>query len=291
MYISTNLGLLGLAMLGSSMAASPAQAGIPQMDYHGSMKALSYGNIPMDNQPKVVASGEIHFSIKDYPTEKLPHLKQDVGMYTMDNLETLKVIVQLGQEAGKQGRWGDLVFLHNAFSMNAHLNYAKVVSPEMREGLLKAVTKTDKSGVDVELIELYVQTSTSPALAAAFNDLRTTPVTSELAARGDLSARGDLYDESCSFSHRANKRECQALLGNVQLDVSIRTGEPRSICNAGCCISWSVNATFKTSDLFNPASYCYNACGFGSVSCKIFGLDLEGTIVNECLSNRPDGCG
>ncbi|KAG5981018.1 hypothetical protein E4U55_003370 [Claviceps digitariae] len=278
MLISTNLSLLGLCVVGTSMAAVTPQ--VRGLDYAESLHALTYGNLA--RQTVNPSSGEVWFSVKDYTTDKLPHIQKEVGIYTLDNVEALKSIAGLGQQAAEKGQWGDVVFLYNAFSMNGHLDYAQATSPEMREGLLNAVKKPDGSGVDSDLIDTYVKTSSSPSLAAAYNALRTTP------AGSDLSAR---WYDTCGRFHKAAMRACWNLISNLQFNVTVRSGGPRSICQNGCCVSWSANATFEVRNLYNAANVCATACGLANVSCKVFGVDLQGTIVNQCLSNRPDGCG
>ncbi|KAG5986617.1 hypothetical protein E4U54_005343 [Claviceps lovelessii] len=282
MRISTNLGLVSLCVLGSSIAAvTPPQDRQGLDSYDSSIHELSYGNLNRPSDPP--SSGEIWFSVKDFPADKVPYIQQDVGIYTLDNLEPLKAIVQLSHKAAEQGKWGDVVFLHNVFSMNGHREYARATSPEMRQGLLAAVTKPDKSGVDMDLIDTYVRTSSSPVLMAAFNALRTTPV-----QQSDLAARW--ARESCGSNHLATKSSCRALIELIQFNATWTSGGPRNICRNGCCISWSANATFMVENLYNAANYCVRACGSAKVSCEVFGVELQGTIVNQCLSNRANGC-
>lgn len=272
MQISSSLSLLGLWVLGS-MAAPKGK----DLDYAGSIHALSYGNVDMQG----TSSGEVWFNVTGFAADKLPHIQHDVGMYTMDNLEALKTIAGLGQVAAKQGKWGDIVYLYNTFSMNGHADYAKASSKEMQDGLLDAVTKPDGSGVDHDLIDLYVKTSSSPFLAEAFNALRTSSVET-IAPRWTKVL--------CDRAHQAAKSACRALINAIHFDGTVKSGGPRSICYRGCCVSWSANATFQVENLYNAANYCVNACGTANVSCEVYGVSLQGTIVDQCLSNRATGC-
>ncbi|KAG5953833.1 hypothetical protein E4U53_001906 [Claviceps sorghi] len=278
MRISTNLSLLGLWMVGGSMAATTPQEETSK--YESYIHGLSYGNAQRVSDAP--SSGDVWFSVKGVAPDKLPHCQEDVGIHTMDNLEVLQSIAELGREAARQGKWGDVVYLYNVFSMNGHLEYARATSQQMGDALLAAVTKPDGSAVDETLIDDYVKTSTTPALAAAFNQLRTTPVNAALSPRWTR--------EVCSRAHQAAKSACRALIDNIQVNATIKTGGPRSICRGGCCISWSANATFETRNLSNAANYCVSACTTANVSCEVYGVSLQGTLVNQCLSNRATGC-
>lgn len=269
MQLSSNLGL-ALFVVGGLATSN-------NLDYAGSIHALTYGNVELQGS----SAGAVWFNVTGFAPEKLPHIQQDVGVYTMDNLESLKTIAGLGGVAAKEGRWGDVVYLYNVFAMNGHADYAKATSAEMSKGLLAAVTKPDGSGVDSDLVDLYVKTASSPFLVEAFNALRTTPVAS-------LDARWTR--ETCSRAHEAVKSACRSLAENIHFNASVKSGGPRSICRSGCCISWSANATFQLQNLYPAANYCINACGSASVSCEVYGVSLQGTIVDQCLSNRATGC-
>ncbi|KAK2606226.1 hypothetical protein QQS21_003397 [Conoideocrella luteorostrata] len=261
---------LGILALGSLVIAD-------KLDYAESIHALSYGNVETQGN----AAGTVWLNISGFAPDKLPHIQHDVGIYSLDNMESLKSIAGLAAVAAKEGKWGDVVYLHNAFTMNGHAGYIKASSSEMRDGLLEAVTKADKSGVDSSLIDLYAKTSSSPDLAAAFEALHTTPVTS-------LEKRWT--KETCSRAHQAAKNACRSLASSIRFNATIKRGGPRSICKYGCCISWSANATFQLENLYPAANYCISACGSGSVSCEVYGVSLQGTIVDQCLSNRATGC-
>lgn len=96
----------------------------------------------------------------------------------------------------------------------------------------------------------------------------------------------------CSAAHVAVGAACIALLGRIRIDGSWKSGGPRDICYEACCISWSANATFQIENLYNDAERCYSVCvnASGGVSCEAYNVSLQGTIVNQCLSNRPNGC-
>lgn len=263
--------------LSLALGVVSATAAAKNLDYASSIHALSYGNVETQGN----AGGAVWFNVTGFAPDKLPHIQHDVGVYTMDNLESLKTVAGLGQVAAKEGKWGDVIYLYNVFSMNGHPDHAKASSTEMRDGLLVAVTKADKSGIDSDLIDLYVKTSSSPFLAEAFNALRTTPAAS-------ITPRWT--KERCNNAHKALKSACRTLAENIHFNASVKTGGPRSICRSGCCISWSANATFKLENLYPAANYCINACSSATVSCEVYGVSLQGTIVDQCLSNRATGC-
>ncbi|KAG6038228.1 hypothetical protein E4U41_004421 [Claviceps citrina] len=265
MQLSAKLGVLGLWAVGSIAAAVQGKT----LDYAGSIHALSFGNV----DTKGTSSGEVWFNVTGFKPDKLPHIQQDVGIYTMDNLDSLKTIAGWGSRRPSKA--------NGATSMNGHADYAKASSAQMREGLLAAVTKPDRSGVDSDLIDVYVKTSSSPLLAEAYNALRTSPVP---------SVEPRWYREACDSAHQAAKSACRTLIENIHFNATVKSGGPRSICYSGCCISWSANATFELQNLYNAANYCVNACGTATVSCEVYGVSLQGTIVDQCLSNRATGC-
>ncbi|KAK6200307.1 uncharacterized protein RJT21DRAFT_71848, partial [Scheffersomyces amazonensis] len=94
----------------------------------------------------------------------------------------------------------------------------------------------------------------------------------------------------CSSAHQAAKTVCRSLLAAVRIDLSWKSDGPRNIQYGSCFISWSANATFQIDDLYNAADYCIESCGSASVSCEVRGVTLNGYSVDQCLSNRADGC-
>lgn len=166
--------------------------------------------------------------------------------------------------------------------MNAFADYVKVSSEQMTFGLLQAVVG-NSSTPDLDLIDLYINTSSSPYLATAYGDIKkNTTTTSALEKRW--------IKEACSSAHQAARSGCQALIQSISGSVTVKAGGPRNICAYGCCISWSSNATFQFQNLTNAANYCMNLCLSTNVSCEVWGVSLQGTIVDQCLSNRADGC-
>ncbi|KAE8320457.1 hypothetical protein BDV39DRAFT_198458 [Aspergillus sergii] len=271
-----------------------------QLSYNDSIQALAYGNIATSS---VESSGDT----------ELPHIQTDVGIHSLDNARELQVIANMVQSAAREGLWGDLVFLYNIFSMNAHPAYANVASTQMQAGLLDAVCGKGSagSGPDERLIELYASTSSAPGLEAAYRALpaqyntqqqqqsqaATSPLvavepTSTTAAVDKRAADWDRNQIVCSAAHVAVGAACIALFGRIQTDATWKSGGPRDICYQGCCISWSANATFQIENLYNDAQRCYNVClnASGGVSCEAYNVSLQGTIINQCLSNRPNGC-
>ncbi|KAG5961992.1 hypothetical protein E4U58_004024 [Claviceps cyperi] len=277
MRLPSNLGLLSLWVFGS-MAVIDSQGNT--LDYTDSIRALSFGKVELKSFS--ASSGEIWFNVTGFAPDKLPHVQEDVGIYTIDNLELLRIVAGLGQAAAQQGKWGDLVYLYNVFSMNGYLDYAKTTSSEMQGGLLAAVTKPDGSGADQDLITEYIKTSSSPSLAAAYGSLRIISAASHHPPRWTR--------KTCSSAHQAVKSACYILVESIHFNASVKTGGPRSICQSGCCISWSANASFPIQNLYKAANYCVSTCGTATLSCEVYGVSLQGTIVNQCLSNRATRC-
>ncbi|KAJ5491647.1 hypothetical protein N7539_003214 [Penicillium diatomitis] len=275
-----------------------------QLSYKDSIQALAYGNIATSS---VESSGDVWLNITGFAETELPHMQTVVGIHSLDNARELQVIANLAQNAASQALWGDLVFLHNVFSMNAYPAYANVTSTQMQGGLLSAVS--GKNGPEESLIELYASTSSVPGLGVAYRALPSQynkqhsksdisssvaaiPTTTTAAAIDKREMDWTRNQIVCSAAHVAVGAACIALLGRIRLDGSWKSGGPRDICYEGCCISWSANATFQIENLYNDAQRCYSICvnASGGVSCEAYNVSLQGTIVNQCLSNRPNGC-
>jgi hypothetical protein len=267
-------GILGI------VAMLVARGSAQELSYEDSINALAYGNVALQGNSNEQGSspGEVWLNVTGFAPDKLPYIQRDVGIWSLDNPVPLEVIAGLAKTAAGMGKWGDLVFLYNVFSMNAFADYAKVSSEQMQYGLLEAVTGNNTQP-DVTLIDLYAGTSSSVYLSAAYNNLKTE---SKLAKRWTSSF--------CSSAHKAAASACSALIQSIGGSVTIKTGGPRNICAYGCCISWSANATFQYQNLTNAANYCMSTCATANVSCEVRGVSLQGTVVDQCLSNRPDGC-
>jgi len=74
------------------------------------------------------------------PPTKLPYIQQDLGIYTYDKLDGLKITASLAATAASDLKYGDLVYFFTAFVMNGYGPYVHVSSDEMQQGLLVAVT-------------------------------------------------------------------------------------------------------------------------------------------------------
>lgn len=238
--------------------------------------------IPIVRQVAINGSspGETWLNVTGFAVDKLPYIQHDMGIHTLDNLKSLNVIAGLAKTAATRGQWGDIVFLYNAFTMNAYVDFVKVSSDEMHRGLLSSVMKEEGGQPNHELIELYANTSSSPYLTEAFNKLKSETGVDEKR----------WFKEVCDSAHKASKAACRSLLSGLSGSASWKSGGPRSICKKGCCVSWSANATFQLENLTSAANYCMSACASASISCKVDGVSLQGTIVNECLSNRATHC-
>lgn len=265
-----------LCIFACAIAGLVTSAQCQQLSYEDSITALAYGNVAIDSS----SEGEVWLNVTGFAADKLPHIQNDLGIHTLDNLETLTTIAGLTQVAAEQGQWGDIVFLYSAFEMNGHSEYFNASSAEMQESLLIAVTDQTSGEIDSTLIKLYASTSSSGYLVQAFENLKSAP----------SSPEKRWVKEACSSAHKATKAACRSLLENVRGNATWKSGGPRSICKSGCCISWSANATFQVQNLTNAANYCLNACGTSMVSCEVWGVKLQGTLVDQCLSNRANGC-
>lgn len=248
-----------------------------ELSYEDSIHALSYGNVALQGK----SSGEIWLNVTGFQPDSLPYIQKDIGLLTLDNLEPLAAIAGLAQEAANKRQWGDLVFLSSAFEMNAFAEYVRASSEEMQEGLLVAVTGDSTTGANTTLIELYADTSSSAYLKEAFLKLHN-------ASAATQSKRW--LKEYCQRGHKAAKSACRDLVENLAGNITVKKGGPRDVCAAGCCISWSANATFEFRNLTNAANYCLSTCGSLKISCELTGVSLGGTIVDQCLSNRAKGC-
>ncbi|RAH63307.1 hypothetical protein BO85DRAFT_444601 [Aspergillus piperis CBS 112811] len=276
-----------------------------QLSYSDSIQALAFGNIATSS---VESRGDVWLNITGFAGIELPHIETVVGIHSLDNARELNVIANLAQSAASQALWGDVVFLYNVFSMNAYPSNANVTNAQMQAGLLDAVS--GDNGPEESLIELYASTSSASSLGAAYRALTsqnnnqqqsTATISSPVAAEPTFTPTAAVDKREmdwsrnqivCSAAHVAAGAACIALLGRVRVDGSWKTGGPRNICYKDCCISWSANATFQIENLYNDAQRCYNACltVTGEVSCEAYNGSLQGTLVNQCLSNRPNGC-
>lgn len=267
------------------MVAMMAGAWAQQFDYADSLQALSYGNVAMQGN----SSGTVWLNVTGFAADKLPYIQNDLGIMSLDNREPLQILAGLAETAASKGQYGDLVYLYTAFAMNGHGEHVKVSSDEMQHGLLKAVTPPNSKIPDQGLIKLYAGTSSSSYISQAFLGLHgQTLATATATSKSSPEKRWT--KETCSNAHKAAKSACRTLISKLSGNVTVKTGGPRSICYQGCCVSWSANATFQYQNLTNAANYCVNACSSATVSCEVYGVSLQGTIVDQCLSNRADGC-
>ncbi|MCJ1262350.1 hypothetical protein MMC22_002220 [Lobaria immixta] len=281
---------LGISAMAAMMAGGWAQ----QLNYADSLQALSYGNVALQGN----SSGTVWLNVTGFAADKLPYIQNDLGIMSLDNLEPLGILAGLAETAASKGQYGDLVYLYTAFAMNGHADHVKVSSDQMRQGLLIAVTPPNSNTPDQGLIKLYAGTCSSSYISQAFLGLQSqtlatatsTTDASTATATSNSSLEKRWTKEKCSNAHKAAKSACRALISKLSGNVTLKTGGPRSICYQGCCVSWSANATFQYQNLTNAANYCVNACGSATVSCEVYGVSLQGTLVDQCLSNRADGC-
>lgn len=277
----------------SAMAAMMAGAWAQQLEYADSLHALSYGNIAMQGN----SSGAVWLNVTGYAADKLPHIQNDLGIMSLDNLEPLQILAGLAKTAASKGQYGDLVYLYAAFAMNGYADNIKVSSDEMQRGLLMAVTPPNSNTPDQGLIKLYSGTCSSSYISQAFLSLQgQTPGKATSATTGASTGPSNSSVEkrwgfkSCDSANQAAKSACRNLISRLSGNLTVKTGGPRNICYQGCCVSWSANATFQYQNLTDAANYCLSTCGSVGISCKVRGVSLQGTILDECISNRATGC-
>lgn len=255
-----------------------------KIDYAGSLQALSYGNVPLQGN----STGTVWFNVTDFAVDvhKLPYIQTGLGIFSLDNFESLEFLVDLAETAASKSQYGDFIYLYNAFAMNAHVEYVKVSSKAMQEGLLVAVTPPGSNTPDQNLIKLYADTCSSPSIRQTFLGLEITVISTSPASPPQKRYTGI----SCSDQFAAARSACDNLRSLVTGNFLEISGGPRDVCLQGCCISWSGDADFQLDNLHEAADACSGYCTENSFSCVVNGVELQGTIVNQCLSNRPDGC-
>ena len=258
-----------------------------QSNYIQQLSTLSEG--ALDTQGN--SSGIVWLNVTNFAPDKLPYIQQDLGIYTYDNLDGLKTTASLAATAASNLKYGDLVYFFTAFAMNGYGPYVHVSSDEMQQGLLVAVTPQGSTTPDQKLIELYADTSSISSLREAFLALKTLTLDRPTAPpTSPVPANQKWTKAACDNAHQALTSACKALIQNVSINATWKSGGPRSICQLGCCISWSANTTFQIQNLTNAANYCVSLCGNSKISCEVWGVSLQGTLVDQCLSNRANGC-
>lgn len=98
----------------------------------------------------------------------------------------------------------------------------------------------------------------------------------------------------CATSNPYHSPTCQDLI-NV-LGSSIVADGYRAVCldkgNGQCCISWSKTTSrrIRQDELIPSAKRSLNTCGGPGRSGQEWNVNLGGTCLSQCLSNRPTGC-
>jgi hypothetical protein len=113
-----------------------------------------------------------------------------------------------------------------------------------------------------------------------------------LAARapnqGGLQARDA---PTCSGSHQANTGDCYNLLAALSNDLNEIPHSPRNIRYTNCYASWSKPASGVRAELYSAAVDIYNTCNSnGKVSGLKRNVNIGGTVLTQCLSDRATGC-
>ncbi|KAJ5108871.1 hypothetical protein N7456_005546 [Penicillium angulare] len=269
-------GLFNLAWVMAILATSVSCAQL-EVSYEDSVAALLWGNVASD----MWSEGVAWLNVTGFAPAKLPNVQNNVGLLSLDNWEGLNAIVDLAQVAVNQGLWGDFVLLWSAFLLNGWSESLNVSSVQIKEALWKAVADQTSGEVDANLVELYANTSSSESLRKIFADLQSD------ANREDR----DWNKVVCSGSNQAEKSHCASLIDYVQRSPDRVKWGVRAVCWRNCCISWNQNASFEMGLLYNAARACIDTCTRSDhVSCRATEVSLEGTVVNQCLSNRAEGC-
>lgn len=66
------------------------------------------------------SSGIVWLNATNFAPDKLPYIQQDLGIYTFDNLDGLRMTASLATTAASTLKYGDLVYFFTAFAMNGH---------------------------------------------------------------------------------------------------------------------------------------------------------------------------
>ena len=95
----------------------------------------------------------------------------------------------------------------------------------------------------------------------------------------------------CSGSHQANTGDCYNLLSALSNDLNEIPESPRNIRYNDCYISWSKVAHGVRAKLYSAGVDIYNTCNSNNrVSGLKRNVNIQGTTLTECLSDRASGC-
>ncbi|KAH6855937.1 hypothetical protein B0I37DRAFT_338499 [Chaetomium sp. MPI-CAGE-AT-0009] len=112
-------------------------------------------------------------------------------------------------------------------------------------------------------------------------------LTSRSSAQG-LQARDSPV---CSGNHQAPTGDCYNLLAALSNDLNEIPESPRNIRYTNCYVSWSKVAHGVRAELYNAGVDIYNTCNSnGRVSGLKRNVNIQGTTLTQCLSDRPNGC-
>ncbi|KAK3294181.1 uncharacterized protein B0H64DRAFT_475687 [Chaetomium fimeti] len=95
----------------------------------------------------------------------------------------------------------------------------------------------------------------------------------------------------CSGNHQAPTGDCYNLLAALSNDLNEIPESPRNIRYTNCYASWSRAASGVRAELYNAGADIYNTCNSnGRVSGLKRNVNIQGTTLTQCLSDRPNGC-
>ncbi|RLV90614.1 hypothetical protein JA1_004456 [Spathaspora sp. JA1] len=266
--------LLFFAALKFGLCASVAGG----ISYEDSIAAVLQNHLdPNDN-----SSGVAWFNATNYPLDHFGFEESgEYGIYTYTSLNYLTEVANLATYAASKGFYGDVVLLFYKFIYagdkdNTAFNSSSDMVLDIGERLRN--NKRDSS----DLLDVLMNSSSCDEVKRVF----------ELAADAPpLRIEKRASSITCDKRHQANKSDCYSLLHAIDADHSWKSGGPRHIQYRGCFVSWSKDATFQVRHLYNAGVSCYNVCATGNkVSCKARGVELNGHMVGQCLSDRAKGC-
>lgn len=253
------------------------------LSYEDALRAIA--NNKVDNVYDD-SHGAVYFNTKDYGLEDhgFPVL-DNFGIDTHSTFNYLTSLTKLARQAADKQKYGDVALLLYKFLYAGNAEATKIDpnSDMVIDMINEFGGKSNKRNDNRELLNMLSQSVSTPEVEDLF-----TLVSNGTPQKDGLDKRWT--KEKCLKAHKAVKNACWDLLSRVKIDASTKTGGPRNIEYQGCFISWSANATFQIRNLTNAANLCLQVCAGSYISCEVWGVSLNGTIVNQCLSNRAGGC-
>ncbi|KAI5295489.1 hypothetical protein KEM55_006181, partial [Ascosphaera atra] len=308
------------------------------LEYTSALCSLANGTFA---QNSTTAPGALWLNARGFNPTLLPNLQENVGVHTLDAYDELRTVVSLALTAAKYQKLGDIIYLFSLFRLNANFGMSSVDNEAMLDALWmgakggkltdsssKAASSKTKRKENTEdyLLDLYIATSTSPRLANVYKEFKGWNQTTYATTYKEKAEQGNVHSSyEDDVGNGAPLISCSALLGLLKQGVaSPRYGGPRSVCYAGCCLSWSTDAVFDWKDVSPDVHrYCLedpspgttmqqinmnataqqsddddddDSDGNGkadptrSVNCKLQSMIVNKAQFNVCMSNRAMNC-